>query len=165
MGERVNLRNRIVGTGTLRLEEALFNPSQWRIHPQAQQDALASVLDEVGWVQQVIVNQQTGHLIDGHCRVTLADRREEESVPCVYVDLSPAEERLVIAALDATSHMASPDPELLRDLLEAIAAEEPHLGELVAAIGREYELTAEPEPAPHDPKTVTCPACGHEFEL
>src|SRR5437867_4576224 len=65
-------RNRIVGSGEEAPDQLLANPKNWRIHPKHQQEALAGVLDEVGWVQEVIVNQQTGHLVDGHLRVTLA---------------------------------------------------------------------------------------------
>src|SRR5690606_4570024 len=55
-----NWQNRIVGSGEEAPDQLLANPANWRIHPQAQQDALAGVLSEVGWVQQVIVNQRTG---------------------------------------------------------------------------------------------------------
>jgi hypothetical protein len=64
-------------------------PRSWRTPPtgaptpEKQQRALAGALSEVGWVQQVIVNQQTGHLIDGHLRVELA-RAANEPVPVVY---------------------------------------------------------------------------------
>lgn len=65
-------RSRIVGTGEEAPDQLLANPRNWRIHPKAQQDALAGVLSEVGWVQNVIVNQRTGYVIDGHARVALA---------------------------------------------------------------------------------------------
>ncbi len=74
-------RNRIVGTGDEAPDQLLANPKNWRIHPSAQQGALASVLDDVGWVGQVLVNRRTGHLVDGHLRVELALSRQELSVP------------------------------------------------------------------------------------
>jgi DNA modification methylase len=49
-------RNRIVGHGEEDPTQLLANPKNWRIHPKAQQDALVGVLNEVGWVQDVIVN-------------------------------------------------------------------------------------------------------------
>jgi hypothetical protein len=93
-------RSRIVGSGTEAPDRLLANPANFRVHPKAQQDALAGVLDQVGWVQNVLVNQRTGHLVDGHLRVALAISRNEPSIPVVYVDLSPDEERLVLASLD-----------------------------------------------------------------
>ncbi len=44
-------RNRIVGAGEEAPDQLLANPGNWRVHPKAQQDALAGALDEVGWVQ------------------------------------------------------------------------------------------------------------------
>jgi hypothetical protein len=35
----------------------------------AQEAALAGILGQVGWVQQVLVNRRTGHVVDGHLRV------------------------------------------------------------------------------------------------
>src|SRR5690348_9768810 len=66
------LRNRIVGQGTEAPDQLVANPLNWRIHPRAQQEALAGSLETVGWVQQVLVNQRTGNLVDGHARVEQA---------------------------------------------------------------------------------------------
>ena len=85
--------NKIIGTGTEHPEQLLANPYNWRIHPKTQQDALESMLDDVGWVQNVIVNQRTGHVVDGHLRVAVAISREQKEVPVVYVDLDEDEEQ------------------------------------------------------------------------
>jgi len=90
-------RSRIVGHGEESPDQLLANPRNWRVHPKAQQDALAVVLDQVGWVQDVIVNQRTGHVVDGHLRVSLAISRNEPTIPVVYIDLDPEEEALVLA--------------------------------------------------------------------
>jgi ParB-like chromosome segregation protein Spo0J len=110
-------RSRITGTGTEAPDQLLAHPDNWRVHPKAQQEALAGVLDQVGWVQNVLVNQRTGHVVDGHLRVALAISRNEPSVPVVYVDLSPDEERLVLASLDPIAAMATTDEAKLRELL------------------------------------------------
>jgi hypothetical protein len=55
--------------------------ANWRVHPKAQQEALAGVLDHVGWVRQVLVNKRTDHVVDGHLRVDLARARGEGSIP------------------------------------------------------------------------------------
>lgn len=109
-------RSRIVGAGEEPPQCLLANPRNWRTHPKAQQDALAGVLDEVGWVQDVIVNRRTGHIVDGHLRVSLAISREEPMVPVKYVDLSPDEEALVLATLDPLAGMAA----TAKDALEAL---------------------------------------------
>ena len=84
-------RNRITGSGQEAPDQLLANPANWRIHPKAQQDALAGALDAVGWVQQVLVNRNTGFVVDGHARVALALSRGEPTVPVLYVDLDADE--------------------------------------------------------------------------
>ncbi|MBK5239519.1 MAG: hypothetical protein JJE28_10500, partial [Actinomycetales bacterium] len=93
-------QNRIIGEGEEAPDQLMANAKNWRIHPKAQQDALAGVLNEVGWVQRVIVNQRNQALIDGHLRVSLALQRNEPTIPVTYVDLDEAEEALILATLD-----------------------------------------------------------------
>jgi hypothetical protein len=106
-------RNRIVGYGEEAPEQLLANSRNYRIHPQRQQDALSAVLDEVGFVQDVIVNKTTNTVVDGHLRVALAISRGEPSIPVKYVDLTEDEEILVLATLDPLSSWASYDRMLL----------------------------------------------------
>lgn len=117
-----NWRNRIVGSAYLPAKDILANPKNWRVHSDSQLTALAGTLTEVGWVQEVIVNKRTGFLLDGHARVALAERRNE-SVPVKYVDLSEAEESVMLAALDALTGMAATDAEALERLLGEITVE------------------------------------------
>ena len=113
-------RNRIVGTGEEAPDQLLANPQNWRIHPAHQQEALKGVLNEVGWVQNIVVNKRTGHVVDGHLRIALAMREEAPTVPVVYVDLSEEEERLMLVALDPIAALAVADPDQLEDLLRAV---------------------------------------------
>ena len=117
-------RNRITGHGEAAPDQLLANPRNWRIHPKAQQNALAAVLDQVGWVQDVIVNQRTGHVVDGHARIALAISREEPLIPVVYVDLDEDEERLILASLDPLSAMATTDADAMRELLAEITVDD-----------------------------------------
>lgn len=119
-------KNRIVGEGDESPDQLLANPKNARRHPQAQQQALADVLDEVGVVQRVIVNQRTGYVVDGHARIALALRQGQPTIPVVYVDLDEREEALILATLDPISAMAAYDAaaldELLRDVNTGSAA-------------------------------------------
>ena len=118
------IKNRIVGSGIEKLDEILFNPRNWRIHPLNQQNALNGVLDEVGWVQEVIVNQRTGNLVDGHLRCQLAARNGETEIPVKYVDLSEDEEALILATIDPIAGMAATDKEKLDELINDIQTED-----------------------------------------
>lgn len=164
-------QNRIVGSGEEAPDQLLANPANWRVHPGHQQEALAGVLSEVGWVQQVIVNRRTGHLIDGHLRVALAMRRNEPTVPVLYVDLDPEEEALVLATLDPLAAMATADAEkldaLLRDVRTSDAAIQAMLDQLAQDAGV-VPSDAEPpaEFAAYDEDIETdyrCPRCGYEW--
>jgi hypothetical protein len=112
--------SRIVGHGEVAPTDLVSNPRNWRKHPKAQLEALTSVLDQVGWVQDVIVNKRTGLLVDGHARLEIAMRRKEARVPVVYVDLDPDEEALILASLDPLAAMAEADSAALDDLLAGI---------------------------------------------
>ncbi len=46
------------------------------------------------------VNRVTGNMLDGHLRTELALERGESYLDVTYVELSPEEERLVLATLD-----------------------------------------------------------------
>lgn len=131
-------RSRIVGEEDVAPDQLLANPRNWRVHPRRQQQALAGALDQVGWVQRVIVNRVTGHLVDGHLRVELALRRGEPTLPVSYVELSPEEEGLIVASLDPLAAMAEQDDEKLRQLLAEIEVDS---AELKAALDSMATLT------------------------
>jgi len=113
--------NRIVGYGEQAPSELLANDKNWRIHSQSQKDALSGVLQEVGIVQNVIVNRRNGMILDGHLRVTLAINEGQASVPITYVDLSEDEERLVLATFDPIGAMAVADKGKLEELLRSVS--------------------------------------------
>jgi hypothetical protein len=135
-------RNRITGQGEEAPDQLLANPLNWRLHPAAQQEALVAALDEVGWIQQVVVNRVTGHLVDGHLRVILALRRDESTVPVLYVELDPTEEALVLATLDPIAALAGADKEQLEALLGMIQTEEPALHALLADLADTHRVFA-----------------------
>jgi len=135
-----NWQNGNVGRDDVAADQLLAHPLNWRIHVKAQQDALVGSLDSIGWVRQVLINQRTGHVVDGHLRVALALRNDEPTVPVVYVDLSEAEEMLVLATLDPIAAMAHADAEVLSELLVQVETEENALQALLVAMVGEYDL-------------------------
>jgi hypothetical protein len=133
--------NRIVRSATVSPAELRANPLNYRRHPAHQRAALREMLDTVGWVQQVVVNERSGNLVDGHLRVDLAET-EGVDVPVLYVDLSDEEERIVLAALDPIAALADVDSTALAELIADVSIE----GDtLMALLG---ELAAPPPDAP-----------------
>ena len=102
-------KNRIISSGMV--DPTTLNPNElnWRKHPDRQAKALSGTLDTLGWISDIIVNQQTGRMIDGHLRVELAIKNKEKEVPVKYVDLSPEEEELALLTLDPIGAMAEAD--------------------------------------------------------
>ena len=160
------IKNRIVGSGFERPDQLLAHPHNLRTHPKAQQDAVMGLLNDVGWVQNIIVNRRTQTIVDGHMRVSLAMRDGIESVPVTYVDLSEREESLVLALLDKTSSMALIDERALDELLRTVTTGDPVLMELLEAMAVDAEAipaddVEDDNGAPaHETR---CPNCGHTF--
>ena len=161
-------KNRIVGYGEEAPDQLLANPRNFRTHPKSQQDALEGVLKEVGVVQNVLVNRQTGHLIDGHLRVELALRSGQPKVPITYVDLTEKEEAEVLATLDPIAALASADASKLEELLRSFESEDDAVRKLLQNLADEHGILLAPEaeedevppPAP-TPRT----ALGDLYEL
>jgi DNA modification methylase len=137
-------QNRIVGQEDVAPDQLLANPLNWRRHPGAQEQALTEALDRLGWIQRVVVNRTTGHVVDGHLRVAVALSKGEPTVPVAYVELDPQEERLALATLDPLSALAVADDELLKGLLAEVRpyVEDGSLSELLTdlATGRLIDI-------------------------
>lgn len=113
--------NRIVGHDEVAPDQFLSHPLNFRVHPKHQQDALRGVIGDVGYIRSVLVNQRTGHVIDGHLRVALALRDNIPLIPVEYVDLSEAEEAEALATFDALTGLATLDAAKLDDLLRDVS--------------------------------------------
>lgn len=153
------MRNRITGAGTADPTQLLANPSNWRMHPEHQQRALEGALREIGWTETVLVNERSGHVVDGHLRVELALRRGDQEIPVTYIDLPEEEERLVLATLDPMAGYAETDEQAARDLLEQIQVGDADLQQYLAErasdlngpTGEGTDLT---QPVPFERSTV-----------
>jgi hypothetical protein len=179
--------SRIKGYGSADPASLVPHPENWRTHPQRQQDALSKLLDEVGWVRSVIVNQTTGRLVDGHLRVGLAVARGEQLVPVVYVELDEQEERVILANLDPIATLAATDTAALMALAGSVSIEHPEQTDVMALLkeltGMRSQSGASAGPtqeqiarqstelelrfgARHlDSHAATCPKCKFEFEF
>lgn len=144
-------RNRIVGTGEEAPDQLVANPANWRTHPGPQRAALRGSLGLVGWVQQVMVNQRTGHVVDGHARLEEALSRHEPTVPVLYVDLSPEEEALVLATLDPIGAMAETNRDALDALLADVRVDDAGLAGLLADLSGVKIGRTDPDDVPETP--------------
>ena len=141
-------RSRIVGHGEEAPDQLLANPGNWRIHPKGQQDAMSGALNQIGWVQQVIVNRTTGHVVDGHMRVALALSKGEKLVPVTYVELDASEEAAVLASFDPLGGMAVSDRETLTTLLDGVEVSDSALLDLLDDVRAKYGSIATTDAVP-----------------
>lgn len=153
-------RNRIVGHDVVAADQFLANEANWRIHPLPQQNALSGSLNEIGWIQSVIVNKRTSAewgerdrnvetLVDGHLRVSLAISKGEK-VPVTYVDLTPDEERLALATIDPIAALAATDRDQLSALLNQISTDDEGLTALLDQL-KETEASVDGGDPTYDP--------------
>jgi len=157
--------NRILGHGEESPDNLLAHPANWRIHSKAQQEALGTVLESVGLVQSVIVNQRRGFVVDGHLRIAMAMRTGQKTIPVTYVDLTDEEERIVLASLDSITAMAVPDREKLAELIASVETEEADVLAMLAAVTESDKMPPVEDAMPaRDTRTATCPECGAVFE-
>ena len=164
-------QNRIVGYGEEPPDQLLANPKNWRIHPQAQQKALAGVLRDVGIVQNILVNRTTGHVVDGHLRVGLALSEGQPMVPVTYVELSEAEEAEILATIDPLAAMAATDKDQLEELLREVSTGEADVMAMLEALGVKEGVISptflpgsiEEQGRLDQRSKITCPECGAQF--
>lgn len=136
-------QNRIIETRNMNPADLKPHPKNWRKHPGSQQRALQGVLDDVGWVGQVIFNQQTGLLLDGHLRVDMAIRKKEKTLPVNIVDLTPEEELKILATFDPIAAMAETDKDLLAEVLGCTESDNQMVTDLMTNIQKENKILLE----------------------
>lgn len=139
--QKVEWRSRVVGFTEKPANQFTANALNFRRHPNAQRDAFRGVLSEIGFAGAVLENVRTGNLIDGHLRIEEALSVDELTpIPCVQVDLSESEERLLLATYDPISAMAVADKETLDLLLRDVSTGDAAVSEMLASLAEDNGL-------------------------
>ena len=157
-------RNRITRYGEEAPDQLLAHENNWRIHPGTQQAALKAVLQTVGLVQNVIISERSGKCLDGHLRIQMAISEGQQTIPITYVDVTPEEEKLILATIDPLSAMAVADEELLAAMRETMSAEFLEIEKMCQA---EMEASVAPTEFTEKGDDIStehrCPKCGYEW--
>lgn len=149
------IRNRIIGHVFIRGRDLQDNEGNFRVHPQAQVDAMAAILQSVGIVDELLVYDSVRYggrtIIDGHLRKDLHPGFEW---PCSLTDLNDAEADAILATFDYLTGKADVDharhAALLKQIQERDAAllkgvlGREELSEILALAGLEQEPVADP---------------------
>ncbi len=83
---------------------APYNPRKDIQPGDVEYEKLKRSLHEFGYVEPVIWNAQTGHVVGGHQRLKVLRELGETEIDCVIVDLTDAEEKALNIALNKISN-------------------------------------------------------------
>lgn len=162
--------SRIIGLEKQPANQLLAHPYNARRHPSWQRDALRASLNTLGVVAPVIVNQRTGHVLDGHARVEEYLAKDEHAlVDVLLVDVEPEQEAQFLATFDYITYMAEFDKDILSGLLEKIDISAPEMEALIKDLQQAENLIMPDEWPEYDEsiaETVEyheCPNCGHKW--
>lgn len=133
------IRDRVVGLQRVRAGDLALHPGNPRRHPQAQVSAVSALQREIGYADALLAYRDGGKLalFDGHLRRSLDD---DQIVPVLETDLSPAEAALMLAAGDHTGSLADVDPHAMATLAGELEPTDAEAAALLADIGAEAEM-------------------------
>ena len=119
--------------GVQRADQFHAHPLNPRLHPQKQRDLVHASLKRFGWVLPVVVNKNTGHVVDGHERIWQALAQGDDTpVPFIEIDVTENNEAELLAVLDRITSEATYDPDNLTALLAQIQTDDAILGALLS---------------------------------
>ena len=110
------IRNRITRHVRARAGDLVPHELNPRIHREAQREALAAIIDEVGFARSLLAYALPDgrlKLIDGHLR---ADLHPDLEVDVEVLDVTDAEARALLLSLDPLSLLADYDTTVLNQL-------------------------------------------------
>lgn len=86
-----------------RLNPAAYNPRRDLKPGDKDYEKLKRSIEEFGFVEPVVWNQATGHVVGGHQRLKILLDMGETEIDCVVVDLEPEKEKALNLALNKIS--------------------------------------------------------------
>src|SRR5437763_1903794 len=112
------MKNRIKAHRRVRAGDLVPHELNPRVHTDAQRAALQGLYDEIGFARSLLAYELPDgrlKLIDGHLR---RDLTPDETVEVEILDVSDAEARALLLAIDPLAELAGYDERLLQDLRE-----------------------------------------------
>ena len=167
------LRDRILALRRIPARDLHDHQHNWRVHPQAQRDAMQGVLQDLGIASALLVydSPRQGGLcvIDGHLRKSLDPAQEW---PCLLLDLDDDEATYLLATHDPLGAMAEASREALAQVLATVQSGQASVQGLLAQLAEQHGVVPASSPvAPkefpaYDENIATaycCPKCGYEW--
>jgi ParB-like chromosome segregation protein Spo0J len=163
------IRDRIIELRRVPASQIHGAPWNWRTHPQAQKDALAASIEELGFFDPLDVYEaQDGRLVltDGHARRDLIDERigPDTILPVIVTDFTEAEAKKANLVKDPLAAMAEVNSENLTQLLRSVETNDAALKEMLAGLAAQDNLRSlasndlpgeDPDNVPEPPDQAT----------
>ena len=126
----VELRNRICGHRRVRARDLLPHELNYRLHPEAQREALRALYRTIGFARSLLAYELPDgrlKLIDGHLRREL---HPDQEVDVEIVDLTEEEARVLLLSLDPLAALAGRDEQVHAELARLTPSDEQALTKL-----------------------------------
>ena len=166
------IRDRVKELRRVRAGDLIPSPRNWRVHSQAQQDALRGLLAEIGYADALLARELPDgslELIDGHLR---AETTPDQEVPVLILDLDEAEANKLMLTLDPLAAMAEASAEKLDALLREVDTGSEAVQQMLADLAADAGIVPGEQPVPPgefnevDESIETqycCPRCGYKW--
>jgi len=102
------------------LTQIAAHPLNARTHPQQQVTAVESSMTEIGVIDALRVNVNSGRLVDGHLRIDRWLQSGAKTGPVLWLDLTEEQERIALAVFDPIAGMAVYDKDLAEQLFGGV---------------------------------------------
>jgi len=86
-----------------KLNPARYNPRKDLKPGDPEYEKLKKSMETFGYVEPIIWNRRTGHIVGGHQRLKILQAQGQTEIECVVVDLDEAEEKALNIALNKVS--------------------------------------------------------------
>lgn len=138
----MQIRDRIKEFRRVPAAELRPNPKNWRVHPEAQRDALRGVLAEIGYADALLVREDKAgelELIDGHLR---AETTPDMLVPVLVLDVDADEANKILLTHDPLAALATVDPARVGELVSKSDFSHPEVKAMLDKLEQEIDQSA-----------------------
>lgn len=105
------------------------HPNNWKIHPPGQRNAINAATKAIGYADACVINDVTGHFLDGHMRAEEAIKNKEPRVPVLFGTWTAEEELVVLQSKDTIGASFNIDASALDSLTKIVQRQHKTLGE------------------------------------
>jgi len=158
----------------VKISDLNLNKNNPRINDAAAEKLVAGI-GAYGFINPVVVNKRDNMVLAGHTRIKALKKLSTDTVPVLFVDMDETTARGFAIWDNKSAEFSKWDEDLVMKELEALSIEDYDIGltgfdldEIKEMSGDDLNLDDFFENSDGDgqkePKKITCPHCGEEFE-